>query len=124
MQETFNTPRYLRGIIEVKYAAYTAEWQITNKTRAPYIDVAANTTYGTDRANAYRILEDSLNLWDIGILHDHILTITFSFPRRMPWTPKLTEFIYCIKDHFREMQFHAFFGSGKRPSDEVFASKT
>ena len=67
MEETFNTPRYLRGTIEVKYAAYTAEWQITNKTRVPYSDVAAYTTYGTDRANAYRILEDSLNLRDIRI---------------------------------------------------------
>lgn len=67
MEETFNTPRYLRGTIEVKYVAYTAEWQISNKTRVPYSDVAAYTTYGTDRANAYRILEDSLNLRDIRI---------------------------------------------------------
>ncbi|HOQ63968.1 MAG TPA: SNF2-related protein, partial [Clostridia bacterium] len=67
MEETFNTPRYLRGTIEVKYAAYTAEWQISNKTRVSYNDVAAYATYGTDRANAYRILEDSLNLRDIRI---------------------------------------------------------
>ena len=67
MEETFSTPRYLRGTIEVKYAAYTAEWQVTNKTRISYNDVAAYTTYGTDRASAYRILEDSLNLRDIRI---------------------------------------------------------
>lgn len=67
MEETFKTPRYLRGTIEVKYVSYTAEWQISNKTRVPYSDVAAYTTYGTDRANAYRILEDSLNLRDIRI---------------------------------------------------------
>ena len=67
MYETFDTPRYLRGTIDVKYANYTAEWQITGKTQVGYNDVAAYTTYGTDRANAYRILEDSLNLRDVRI---------------------------------------------------------
>lgn len=67
MEETFNTPNFLLGTIQVKYTAYTAEWQITNKSRISYNDVAANTTYGTDRASAYRILEDSLNLRDIRI---------------------------------------------------------
>ena len=46
------------------------------------------------------------------------------FVRHMPRVPKMTEFIYCIKDHVREMQFNAFFDSGKRPKDEVFAAKT
>ena len=67
MYETFNTPRYLRGTIDVNYAAFTAEWQITGKTSIPYNNIAAYTTYGTDRANAYRILEDSLNLRDVRI---------------------------------------------------------
>lgn len=67
MYETFDTPRYLRGTIDVNYANYTAEWQITGKTQVGYNDVAAYTTYGTDRANAYRILEDSLNLRDVRI---------------------------------------------------------
>ena len=67
MYETFHTPYYLQGKIEVKYVPYTAEWQITSKNAVGYGDVAANTTYGTDRANAYKILEDSLNLRDVRI---------------------------------------------------------
>ena len=67
MYETFHTPYYLRGKIEVKYVPYTAEWQVTSKNAVGYGDVAANTTYGTDRANAYKILEDSLNLRDVRI---------------------------------------------------------
>ena len=67
MYETFHTPYYLQGRIEVNYVPYTAEWQITGKTAVGYGDVAANTTYGTDRANAYKILEDSLNLRDVRI---------------------------------------------------------
>ena len=67
MYETFDTPRYLRGTIDVNYSAYTAEWQITGKTQIPYNNIAAYTTYGTDRANAYRVLEDSLNLRDVRI---------------------------------------------------------
>ena len=58
-------PMYLRNRITVNYSAFTAEWCIANKNAAPYNDVAAYTTYGTDRANAYRILEDSLNLRDV-----------------------------------------------------------
>lgn len=67
MYEVLGTPRYLRGSIDVKYAPFTAEWQITGKTQVGRNDVAAYTTYGTDRANAYRILEDSLNLRDVRI---------------------------------------------------------
>ena len=67
MYETFDTPRYLRRSIEVSYVPYTAEWQISNKNSIRYNDVAAYTTYGTDRANAYRLLEDALNLRDIRI---------------------------------------------------------
>ncbi|MGM9651087.1 MAG: helicase SNF2, partial [Faecousia sp.] len=67
MYETFETPRYLRGKIEVNYVPYTAEWQVTHKSMPRENDVAAYTTYGTDRANAYRLLEESLNLRDIRI---------------------------------------------------------
>ena len=67
MYETFRTPYYLQRNIEVNYSSFTAEWQITGKTSVPYSDVAANTTYGTSRANAYKILEDSLNLRDVRI---------------------------------------------------------
>ena len=67
MQETFETPYYLRRNIEVKYSDITAEWRITGKSSPSYNDVAAYMTYGTDRANAYRILEETLNLKDIRI---------------------------------------------------------
>jgi len=67
MYETFETPRYLRGQIEISYVPYTAEWQVTRKSMVRYNDVAAFTTYGTDRASAYRLLEDALNLRDIRI---------------------------------------------------------
>ncbi len=69
MYETFNTPLYLQNNygIEVHYSPYTAEWQISGKTSVSGNDVAAYTTYGTSRANAYKILEDSLNLRDVRI---------------------------------------------------------
>ncbi|MDD3228241.1 MAG: SNF2-related protein [Oscillospiraceae bacterium] len=67
MEETFDTPAYMRRNIQVNYVPYTAEWQITNKNSVGSNNIAAYTTYGTDRANAYRILEDSLNLRDIRI---------------------------------------------------------
>lgn len=67
MQDTFETPFYLRRSIEVKYSEMTAEWRITGKSSPSYNDVAAYVTYGTDRANAYRILEETLNLKDIRI---------------------------------------------------------
>ena len=67
MEETFETPFYMRRSIEVKYAPLTAEWQITGKSVLGRHDVNAYVTYGTDRANAYRILEDSLNLKDVRI---------------------------------------------------------
>ena len=67
MEETFDTPYYLRYRIQVNYSPFTAEWQITNKSAVGYGNIAANTTYGTDRANAYRLLEDALNLRDIRI---------------------------------------------------------
>ena len=60
-------PRYLRGQIEISYVPYTAEWQVSRKSMVRYNDVAAFTTYGTDRASAYRLLEDALNLRDIRI---------------------------------------------------------
>ena len=67
MYETFNTPYYLQRAIQVNYASFTAEWQVTGKNSVSEKDVAAYTTYGTSRANAYKILEDSLNLRDVRI---------------------------------------------------------
>ena len=67
MYETFEPPYYMRRSIEVKFSEMTAEWRITGKSNPSYNDVAAYVTYGTDRANAYRILEETLNLKDIRI---------------------------------------------------------
>ena len=67
MYETFDTPFYLQRSIQVHYSAYTAEWQISGKNAVGQNNVAAYSTYGTERANAYKILEDSLNLRDVRI---------------------------------------------------------
>ncbi len=67
MYETFDTPFYMQRNIQVNYTPFTAEWQITGKSSISQNNVAAYTTYGTSRANAYKILEDSLNLRDVRI---------------------------------------------------------
>ena len=67
MYELLDTPYSLKSVIEVNYSAFTAEWNISGKNAVSYNNIAAYTTYGTDRANAYRILEDSLNLRDVRI---------------------------------------------------------
>ena len=67
MYETFQTPFYMKRSINVNFSAYTAEWFIDGKSLISANNVAAYVTYGTDRANAYRILEDTLNLRDIRI---------------------------------------------------------
>ena len=67
MYELLDTPNYLKGTIQVNFSEFTAEWNITGKNAIAYNNVAAYTTYGTERANAYRILEDTLNLRDVRI---------------------------------------------------------
>ena len=67
MWETFETPFYQRRMIDVNYSTYTAEWNIKNKSAVSYNNIAAYMTYGTERANAYKILEDTLNLRDVRI---------------------------------------------------------
>ena len=67
MWETFETPFYQRNMIDVNYSTYTAEWNIKNKSAVSYNNIAAYMTYGTERANAYKILEDTLNLRDVRI---------------------------------------------------------
>ncbi|MCC8140036.1 MAG: DEAD/DEAH box helicase family protein [Lachnospiraceae bacterium] len=67
MQETFELPFYMRRSVEVKFSPITAEWQITGKSSVSRHDVTAYVTYGTHRASAYRILEDTLNLKDVRI---------------------------------------------------------
>ena len=67
MWEVLETPGYLQDKITIDYSAHTAEWHINSKNSVSNSDVAAYSTYGTDRANAYKILEDSLNLRDVRI---------------------------------------------------------
>ena len=67
MYETFDTPFYMKRNIQVEYSPVTAEWHITGKGSPSGSDVAAYATYGTMRANAYEILEDTLNLRDVRI---------------------------------------------------------
>lgn len=67
MYELFDTPYRNQGSIKVNYSNFTAEWSVTNKNSIYYDDVAAYATYGTDRANAYKIFEDTLNLRDVRI---------------------------------------------------------
>ena len=67
MYETFNPAYYRRHLIQVNYSPSTAEWNISGKSTPSKQDVNAYMTYGTERANAYRILEDTLNLRDVRI---------------------------------------------------------
>ena len=67
MWKTFETPFYQQRMIDVTYSAFTAEWNIRNKNAVSYSNIAAYMTYGTERANAYKILEDTLNLRDVRI---------------------------------------------------------
>ncbi len=67
MYDLLNTPYYQRRAIEVQYSPFTAEWRISGKSVVSSTNVAAYSTYGTSRANAYKILEDTLNLRDVRI---------------------------------------------------------
>ena len=67
MEEILEIPFYQRRAIQVQFSEYTAEWHINGKSVPSYSNVPVNITYGTDRANALRILEDTLNLRDIRI---------------------------------------------------------
>ena len=67
MTETFQIPYYLRHAVKVRYSPYTAEWRVEGKTATGRSDIISSETYGTSRANAYKILEDSLNLRDVRI---------------------------------------------------------
>lgn len=66
MYETFKTPWYQQNSIRLSYSQITAEWNISGKSKSRG-DITANAVYGTERANAYRILEDTLNLRDVRI---------------------------------------------------------
>ena len=66
MMETFQPPYRIRynNAITIRYSPYTSEWRISNKSATGFGDIMATETYGTRRANAYKILEDTLNLRD------------------------------------------------------------
>ena len=72
MYETFEPPYYMRRNINVNFSPFSAEWNITGKTQISYNDVNAYMTYGTERANAYKILEDTLNLRDVRVYDTRI----------------------------------------------------
>ena len=67
MTETFQIPYYLRYAVKVRYSPYTAEWRVEGKTATGRSDIISSETYGTSRANAYKILEETLNLKDVRI---------------------------------------------------------
>ena len=67
MQETFQVPYYLRRDVNVRFSPYTAEWRVQGKSALGHGDIMSTETYGTHRANAYKILEDTLNLKDVRI---------------------------------------------------------
>ena len=67
MTETFQIPYYLRHAVKVRYSQYTAEWRVEGKTATGRSDIISSETYGTSRANAYKILEETLNLKDVRI---------------------------------------------------------
>ena len=69
MMETFQPPYRIRynNLIQVRYSPFTSEWRIGNKSSAGMYDIMSTETYGTHRANAYKILEDTLNLRDCRI---------------------------------------------------------
>ena len=103
MWETFDMPYYLRRTIEVNYSPFTAEWNITNKNSASYSDVNVYMTYGTERANAFKILEETLNLRDIRIYDTK--TDADGTERRVlnsKETPLAQQKQQAIKDAFRD----------------------
>lgn len=64
--ELLDTPIYLKYEIKVSFSAFSSEWNISGKS-ADKTNIKANKTYGTSRINAYRIIEDTLNLKDVKI---------------------------------------------------------
>ena len=69
--ELLKPPLTLRNALKVNYSAYTCEWQVEGKNRVPYSDINATVAFGTNRMNAYQIIEDTLNLRDVRI-YDYI----------------------------------------------------
>jgi N12 class adenine-specific DNA methylase len=65
--ELLETPYLYKRYIDVLYSEYTANWSIKGKNEDSYNNIKANVTYGTKRVNAYKIIEDTLNLKDVRI---------------------------------------------------------
>ena len=74
MFELLEPAFYVRRSIDVNYSDFSAEWNITGKSIVGRSDINANMTYGTERANAYKILEDTLNLRDL-VCMEHRLSV-------------------------------------------------
>lgn len=70
MFQLLNTPNYMQWRIKVHFSKYTGEWQVEGRSLDKG-NVKANNTYGTTRANAYCIIEDTLNLRDVRI-YDYV----------------------------------------------------
>lgn len=66
MYELFDTPEYAKKEIHVLYSEHTSQWNITRKS-LDYTNVIASSTYGTGRANGYRLLEEALNLRNVRV---------------------------------------------------------
>ena len=66
VMELLTPSQYARGKIKVRYTEFNGDWFIENKS-SDFDNVKANSTYGTKRASAYRIIEDTLNLRDVRI---------------------------------------------------------
>ena len=66
LYEFLGTPRYLQNHIRVHFSKYTGEWRIENKT-ADHVNLKVHQRYGTERMNAYKIVEQTLNLRDVRV---------------------------------------------------------
>ena len=66
MFELLETSRYIQSAIKVHYSQKTAEWSVEGKSKDS-INIKANSTYGTSRINAYKIIEETLNLKDVRV---------------------------------------------------------
>lgn len=100
--EFLGTPRYAQWKMQLHYSPYTSEWSIENKSY-DNTNIKAYRTYGTDRINAYRIIEETLNLKDVRIF-DYVED---EFGKRKPVLNKKETTIALqkqelIKEGFRE----------------------
>jgi N12 class adenine-specific DNA methylase len=96
MFETLKTPGFARWDINVRYSPFTAEWRIEGKSKDGGNDLA-NMTYGTSRVNAYKIIEDALNLketkvWDRVTNPDGSTSSLYLIKKKLCWQVKNKNF--------------------------------